>query len=260
MRLDPASLFSVRGRTALITGGTSGIGRMMAEGMVDAGAQVIIAARSGSDCDEMASSLSQRGICLSAPADVSSIRGIRQLAQQVQAHVDRLDILVNCAGLFKIQELEQHDEQLWDDTVDLNLKAPFFLTQLLLPLLRKAAAPDAPARIVNIGSGHGLRTPSIASYSYAASKAGLHHLTRVLAGRLAAEHITVNAIAPGVFPSRLTADFSDDAKAAITKGVPLGRYGMPEDIVGALLYLTSRAGAYVTATILTVDGGWAGGH
>jgi NAD(P)-dependent dehydrogenase (short-subunit alcohol dehydrogenase family) len=217
-----------------------------------------IVARNAADCVRTAAELGSEGRCRSIPGDLSTLDGIRAVASSLLAAQDRLDILVNNAGLFKAQGIDDYSEALWDDTVDLNLKAAFFLTRQLLPGLRMAGRPDDPARVIHVGSGHGIGVSPMESYAYGASKAGLHHLTRAMALRLARDHITVNAIAPGVFPSRITAEFSDETVATIKRGVPLARYGEAEDVVGALLYLTSRAGAYLTATILPVDGGWSG--
>ena len=258
MDYDLPQLFSVAGKTALVTGGTSGIGLMIAQGLVAAGARTIIVARNDEDCARLARELGVSGRCEGIPGDLATLAGIDAITASAARLTDRLDILVNCAGLFAMQPLDEYTEQLWDYTLDLNLKAPFFLTQRLLPLLRAAASPEDPARVVNIGSGHGLRASPLESYAYASSKAALHHLTRSLAQRLARESITVNAIAPGIFPSRNTAEFSPERKSAIAKGVPLQRLGTSPDIIGALLYLASRAGAYVTASVLPVDGGWSG--
>lgn len=245
---DPNRFFSVAGKVALITGGTSGIGRMMAEALAAAGAKVTVVARSADDCAATAKALDCRAI----QADIASLDGIASLVRQFEEVEDHLDILVNNAGLFRVEQIEALTEGEWDEVQSINVKAPFFLVQRFLPLLRNAAKPEAPARIVNISSGHGLRISSLESFSYQASKAGLIHLTRGLAKRLAGEAITVNSIAPGVFPSRLTEKLDE---AQIAKGVPLGRYGQAAEIAGTLIYLCSRAGAYTTGTVIPVDGG-----
>jgi NAD(P)-dependent dehydrogenase (short-subunit alcohol dehydrogenase family) len=253
-----SKLFSVAGKVAVITGATSGIGYMMAEGLVAAGARVYIVARNSSDCTRIAEELKSLGDCRAIPGDLATIGGIRDVALAFSKTEQHLNILVNNAGIFKTQPIDEYSEDLWDYTLALNTKAAFFLTQQLLPHLRRGASPDDPARIVNIGSGHGMRVSSFESYAYQTSKAGLHHLTRALARRLAREHINVNAIAPGVFPSRLTADFDSATVSAITGNIPRGRYGNGQDMAGTLIYLCSLAGAYVTAAVVPVDGGWAG--
>lgn len=251
-------LFSVEGKVALVTGGSSGIGRMLAETLVQHGARVTISALEEDDCDAVAAELSAVGECRAICADLSTNSGVASLAQEFTRQHDELHILVNAAGINHVQSIDEFEEQAWDRVMDVNLKAPFFLTQALLPLLRRVATPEDPARIVNIGSGHAFKVPAFETFAYNASKAGVHHLTRSLASRLAREHIAVNAIAPGVFPSRRTAVFTDDEVKAITSRIPFGRYGEMDDIGGALLYLCSPAGRFITATVLSVDGGWVG--
>lgn len=253
-----SELFSVAGKVAVITGATSGIGYMMAEGLVAAGARVYIVARNTSDCTRIAGELKSLGDCRAIPGDLATMEGIREVSAAFKKAESQLHILVNNAGIFKTQPIDEYSEELWDYTLALNTKAAFFLTQQLLPYLRCGASADDPARIVNIGSGHGIRVSPFESYAYQTSKAGLHHLTLSLARRLAREHINVNAIAPGVFPSRLTTDFDSATVSAITSNIPRGRYGNGQDMAGTLIYLCSPAGAYVTATVIPVDGGWAG--
>lgn len=250
------SLFDVAGKVALITGGTSGFGGMMARGMVERDARVYIVSRNAKECATVAADLSAFGNCRALPGDVSTLEGIEAIAATLEGEEDKLDILVNAAGIHLFAPIDDFDEATWDSSNNVNLKGPFFLIRRLLPLLRKAAAVDAPARIVNIASGHGIRTSRFDSFAYHASKAGLIHMTRHLSSKLAAENITVNAIAPGVFPSRITADFDEDLVQAITRSVPLGRYGNADDAIGALVFLCSRAGAYVSGVALPVDGGW----
>jgi NAD(P)-dependent dehydrogenase (short-subunit alcohol dehydrogenase family) len=253
-----SKLFSVAGKVALITGATSGIGHMMTEGLVAAGARVYIVARNSADCARIAEEMRSIGECTAIAGDLSTLAGIRDVAQAFGKTEQSLHVLVNNAGIFKTRPIDEYPEDLWDYTLALNTKAAFFLTQQLLPHLRRGAKSEDPARVINIGSGHGIRVSQFESYAYQASKAALHHLTKVLARRLARENINVNAIAPGVFPSRLTADFNPATVAAITGNIPRARYGNGQDMAGTLIYLCSLAGAYVTAAVLPVDGGWAG--
>ena len=258
-RTTADTLFEVSGKVALITGATSGIGRMMAEALVARGVRVYVVARNAEDCAATAGELAKMGECIAIPGDLSTVEGIARIAASFAEREERLDVLVNNAGLFSAAPIEEYSEDLWDYTSNLNLKAAFFLIQKLLPSLRRAASARDPARIINIGSGHGIRPSRFDSFAYQATKAALHHLTRHLAGRLAPDHITVNAIAPGVYPSRNTAHFDQATVDAIIANVPLGRYGEADDIAGAIIFLCSRAGAYVSAAVLPVDGGWAGG-
>lgn len=251
-----ADLFSVAGKTALITGGSSGIGKMMAEGLLRAGAEVTIVARNARNCSAVVQELSALGHIRAIPGDLSTTEGIRVVAAEFGE--GSLDILVNNAGLLEQEPIDTYNELLWDNALNLNLKAAFFLIQALLPNLRRAASPTDPARIVNVSSGHGYRVSSFDHFGYTASKAGLNHLTRQLAQKLAHENVTVNAIGPGMFATALTAEFTDELVQRITSGIPRGRMGNADDISGALIYLCSRAGAYITSTFLPVDGGWAG--
>jgi len=248
-------LFSVEGKTAVVTGGSRGIGLMIARGLVEGGARVYVSSRKAEACRQAAEELSRAGECLALPADLSDEQGCRRLAAEVEERQGRLQVLVNNAGATWGAPLEDHPAAAWDKVLDLNLKAPFFLIRAMLPLLEAGAAPDDPARVINVGSIDGLRVPPMPTYAYSASKAGLHHLTRVLARELGPRGITVNAIAPGPFESRMMAEtlrrFGDQIAAA----APLGRIGRPEDMAGAALYLASRAGAYVTGAVLPVDGG-----
>jgi NAD(P)-dependent dehydrogenase (short-subunit alcohol dehydrogenase family) len=248
-------LFSVEGKTAVVTGGSRGIGLMIARAFVEGGARVYVSSRKAEVCRQVAEELSRAGACLALPADLSSEEACRRLAAEVAEREDRVQVLVNNAGATWGAPLEDYPAAAWDKVLDLNLKAPFFLTRAMLPLLEAAAAPGDPARVVNVGSIDGLRVPPLPTYAYAASKAGLHHLTRVLARELGPRGITVNAIAPGPFESKMMAEtlrrFGDQIAAA----APLRRIGRPEDMAGAALYLASRAGAYVTGAVLPVDGG-----
>jgi NAD(P)-dependent dehydrogenase (short-subunit alcohol dehydrogenase family) len=248
-------LFSVLGKTAVVTGGSRGIGLMIARGLVEGGARVYISSRKAEACEQVAGELSRVGECVALPADLSSEAACRRLAGEVGEREGAVQLLVNNAGATWGAPLEEYPAAAWDKLLDLNLKAPFFLTRAMLPLLEAGARPDDPARVINVGSIDGLRVPPWPTYAYSASKAGLHHLTRVLARELGPRGVTVNAIAPGPFESRMMAEtlrrFGDEIAAA----APLGRIGRPEDMAGAALYLASRAGAYVTGVVLPVDGG-----
>ena len=251
--IDTAELFSLKGRSALITGGSRGIGRMIAEGFLRAGARVYISARKADACDATAAELSVIGPCVSLPADVSTQGGVQQLVASYQQHEQSLDILVNNAGAAWGAPYEEFPESGWDKVVDLNLKAPFFLTQALTPLLKKAAT-DHLAKVIHIASIDGVSVNPQETYSYAASKAGLIHLTRRMALKLAPERIAVSAIAPGAFASTMNKDARDRGDE-IAKRIPLGRIGTPEDMAGAAIFLASRAGDYVVGSTLIVDGG-----
>ena len=251
--IDTAELFSLKGRSALITGGSRGIGRMIAEGFLRAGARVYISARKADACVATADELSVIGPCVSLPADVSTQGGVQQLVAAYQQHEQSLDILVNNAGAAWGAPYDEFPESGWDKVVDLNLKAPFFLTQALTPLLKKAAA-DHLAKVIHIASIDGVSVNPQETYSYAASKAGLIHLTRRMALKLAPERIAVSAIAPGAFASTMNKDARDHGDE-VAQRIPLGRIGTPEDMAGAAIYLASRAGDYVVGSTLIVDGG-----
>ena len=251
--IDTAELFSLKGRSALITGGSRGIGRMIAEGFLRAGARVYISARKADACDATAAELSVIGPCVSLPADVSTQGGVQQLVAAYQQHERSLDILVNNAGAAWGAPYEDFPESGWDKVVDLNLKAPFFLTQALTPLLKKAAT-DHLAKVIHIASIDGVSVNPQETYSYAASKAGLIHLTRRMALKLAPERIAVSAIAPGAFASTMNKDARDHGDE-VAQRIPLGRIGTPEDMAGAAIFLASRAGDYVVGSTLIVDGG-----
>lgn len=248
-------LFSVEGKVAVVTGGTRGIGHMIARGFVEAGARVIVASRKAEACEETERELRAHGDCTGLAADLSTEEGARGLAEAVLAREPTVHVLVNNAGANWGAPLEEYPDSGWDKVFDLNLKGVFHTTVKMLPGLRRAASDEDPARVINVGSIDGLSVPLLETYAYSSCKAGLHHLTRVLARRLAPERITVNAIAPGPFESRMMAEtlrrFGDD----IRKSNPLGRIGRPDDMAGVARYLASRAGAYVTGAVIPVDGG-----
>lgn len=246
-------LFSLKGRTALITGGSRGIGRMIAEGFLAQGAKVYISARKAAACDKTAAELSALGPCVSLPADVSTVDGVKALVAAYSQHEDQLDILVNNAGAAWGAPFDEFPESGWDKVVDLNLKTPFFLTQALHEHLRKAGKTKA-AKVINIASIDGVSVNPMETYSYAASKAGLIQLTRRMALRLVQDNIVVTAIAPGAFASDMNKDARDHA-AEVSAHIPSGRIGSTEDMAGAAIFLASRAGDYVVGSTLVVDGG-----
>ena len=246
-------LFSLTGRTALITGGSRGIGRMIAQGFLAHGARVYISARKADACDQTAAELCALGPCVSLPADVSSIEGCHALAAAFAAREEKLDILVNNAGAAWGAPFGEFPEAGWDKVVDLNMKAPFFLTQALNASLRNAAA-TRPAKVINIASIDGLSVNPWETFSYAASKAGLIHLTKRMALHLAKENIVVSAIAPGAFASEMNREARDHGEETARR-IPAGRIGQTEDMAGAAVFLASRAGDYVVGATLVVDGG-----
>jgi NAD(P)-dependent dehydrogenase (short-subunit alcohol dehydrogenase family) len=254
------SLFSLTGKTALITGGATGIGRMTAEALVRAGAQVIIASRKLEACEGCAAWLNglQAGGAASAVAtDLSSDAGVTTLAEDVTRRFPRLSILVNNAGASWGAELESFPYSAWNKVFSVNVTALFTLTQKLLPVLSTNATADDPARVINLGSVMGSQPMGDRVYSYSASKAAVHHLTRILAKELAGRNVTVNALAPGLFESRMTAFATQDSTRLprIRERIPLRRLGRAEDIAAAMLFLCGYGGAYVTGAIVPVDGG-----
>ncbi len=255
-----SDLFDVSGKTALVTGGSRGIGLMIARGLVDAGARVIVSSRKSADVQAAAQELSASGDCHAIAADISTKEGAQALADATRERFASLDILVNNAGAVWGAPLEEFPAAGWHKILTTNVEGVFHLTVALLPELRASASVEDPARVINIGSIDGLRAPSVENYSYSASKAAVHQLTRHLAKRLASEHITVNAIAPGPFESKMMAWALDDPelRSAVEGEVPLGRIGRPDDVAGLTLFLASRAGAYMTGTVIPLDGGITG--
>jgi len=250
-----ADLFDLRGKNALVTGGTKGIGLMIARGLLQAGARVVISSRKADTCAEAQRLLSEFGDVQAIPADLSTHDECQRLADLVEAGFEHLDILVNNAGAMWREPLETFPDEAWDTVLDLNLKSPFWLVQALLPALRRAGTADDPARIINIGSIAAIHVAESPNYSYASSKAALHQLTRVLARELGPQHVTVNAVAPGPFPSQMMAATLEAVGDTIAAKAPLRRLGRDDDMAGIAVFLASRAGAYLTGTVIPVDGG-----
>ncbi len=258
--MTPELLFSLSRKTALVTGGATGIGRMATEGLMAAGADVFIASRKRAACEATAAALNELGLpgtCTPLMGDVSTEEGVSALVSDITARTEHLHILMNNAGTTWGAPLGQFPHSAWNRVMDVNVSGLFHLTQSLLPQLIASAAPEDPARVVNVGSVMGDAPLGDGAYSYAASKAAVHHLTEILAKELAPHHVTVNALAPGPFVSKMTAfaTASEETRARVGKDVPLGRVGTSEDIAGAMQYLCSRAGAYLTGAILPLSGG-----
>ena len=255
-------LFDISGKVALVTGGSSGIGLMIATGFAEAGCDVIISSRKADVCARVAADLNAhvgRDAVTAIPADLSTEAACLQLAREVsEVTGGRLDILVNNAGATWGAPFDDHDDAAWSKVLDLNVKAVFHLTRFLHDELRAAASPEDPARVINIGSVDGIHVPTLETYAYTAAKAAVHQVTRAMAKRLGPEHITVNAIAPGPFQSRMMRATLEIAGDAIAESIPLKRIGTDTDMAGTAIFLASRAGAYLTAAIIPVDGGMVG--
>jgi NAD(P)-dependent dehydrogenase (short-subunit alcohol dehydrogenase family) len=250
-----SQLFDLTGKRALVTGGTRGIGLMMARGLLQAGARVVISSRKADACEQAQADLSGFGDVQAISADLSRHDECLRLAESVTTDGDGLHILVNNAGATWGEPIESFPNSAWDKVLDLNVKSPFWMVQALLPALREAGTADDPARIINVGSIDGIRVSPLPVYSYASSKAALHQLTRVLARELGPQHITVNAVAPGPFQSKMMAATLDEFGEAIAASAPLRRIGRDDDMAGIAVFLTSRAGSYLTGAIVPVDGG-----
>lgn len=250
-------LFGVRDKVALVTGGTRGIGLMIAEGLVRAGARVYVSSRKVDACLETERTLGEAGFCVAIPGDLRDVAGCEALAKAFQEREGTLDILVNNAGLTWSLPIDEFTEKAWDRVADLDVKSPFFLTQKLLPQLRAAASAEERASIVNISSVNGIRPSGLMNYSYVAAKAGLGQLSAQLARDLMADHINVNVIAPGPFKSKMTAPlFATEAQdRQITASFPMKRWGRMEDAAGLTIFLSSRAGSYLTGQTIPCDGG-----
>lgn len=249
-------LFDLTGRVALVTGGSRGIGFMIAQGYVAAGAKVYIASRDGAACEAAATEIG--GDVVPVAADLSTVAGVQALAAFFAEREERLDILVNNAGATWGEPIESFSEKGWDKVMDINVKGLFFLTQALHPLLRVAGTADLPARVINIASVDGIHVAQYESYSYAASKAAVIHLTKSLAKRLVADHVNVNAIAPGLFPSKMTQFMFENPDESMMSHIPLQRAGNADDMAGAAIFLAARSSSYITGQILAVDGGLTG--
>ena len=246
-------LFSLKGRTALVTGGSRGIGLMIAKGFLVHGARVYISSRKAGACEDAVKELSAFGTCFSLPADVSTVEGAKSLAAAYAAKEDSLDILVNNAGAAWGEDFDTFPEKGWDKVMDLNVKSPFFLTQALHEQLRKGGK-TRPAKVINIASIDGVSVNPMETYSYAASKAGLIHLTKRMSLRLVHDNVVVSGIAPGAFASEMNREARDHGEE-VAKHIPSGRIGTDEDMAGVAIYLASRAGDYVVGQTIVVDGG-----
>ncbi|HVU20421.1 MAG TPA: SDR family NAD(P)-dependent oxidoreductase [Rhizomicrobium sp.] len=253
--MSVADLFSLKGKTALVTGGSRGIGLMIARGFVEAGVKTYISSRDAKACAEAEAALNKIGTCIALPHDLGHTAEVKALASEIAAREKKLDILINNAGAAWAEPIDQYAEKGWDKLMAVNLKAIFTLTQALLPQLRAAATEEDPARVVNIGSIDGILQPSLESYAYSASKAAVHHLTRNLAKHLAKDNINVNAIAPGPFETKMLAPVLAVARKQMEASVPRKRIGRDDDMIGAAIFYCSRASSYVTGTVLPVDGG-----
>lgn len=252
-----ADLFSVAGKVVVVTGGSRGIGEMIARAYVENGAKVYITARNAAVCDGLAAELAKFGECVSIPADLAQMAEIDRFAAELEKRERRIDVLFNNAGASWGAPFDTFPESGWDKVIDLNVKSLFFLTQRLIKLLEAGASADDFARVINIGSIDGIHVAPYESYSYSASKAAVNHMTKMMAKNLAARHIAVNAIAPGYFPSKMTAGIDDDTAAATVAATPMRRIGNADDMGGLAIYLGSKASGFVCGSVIPVDGGYA---
>lgn len=250
-----SNLFSVKGKTAVVTGGSRGIGLMIARAYVENGAKVYISSRKADICNAVAQELSKHGECISIPADLANKEGWETLVNGIKEHEDSIDILVNNAGATWGEPFDEFPEAGYDRTLDINLKGIFFLTQMLLPLLEKNHSQSDPARVINIGSIDGIKVSRNDNFPYGPSKAAVHHLTKVLAMRLAPRGVSVNAIAPGPFESKMMQATLEKFKDTIEANCPLGRIGAPEDIAALAIFLASPGASYLNGTVIPLDGG-----
>jgi len=246
------NIFDIKGKVALVTGGAKGIGAMIAQGLVEAGVKVYVSSRSAEACKAFAAEMSKIGECIALPTDLSNVENIETLANQLSEKEDKLDILINNSGTSWGAPLGEFPEKGWDKVMDLNVKAVFFLTQQLVPMIKAAASADDPARIITMSSVAGVSTESMGAFPYGTSKAAVTHLSKILAKELVNDNILVNAIGPGFFPSNMTRHFSEEMMKSAT---PLGRIGRPEDIAGLVIYLCSKAGSFMTGNFIPLDGG-----
>jgi NAD(P)-dependent dehydrogenase (short-subunit alcohol dehydrogenase family) len=253
--IEVDSLFDIKGKVALVTGGSRGIGLMIARGYMEAGAKVYISSRKKEVCDAVAEELSEIGECISIPMDLSTVEACEQMGRELSLREDKLDILVNNAGANWGAPLEEYPESGWDKVFNINVKSIFYLTKECLPLLERAASAEDPARVINVGSIDGIKVPVVDDYAYSAAKAAVHHMTQVLAVRIGDRMITVNAIAPGPFVSKMTEWMFEQYQPQIEHNCPLKRIGVAGDMAGVAIYLASRAGAYVNGAVIPVDGG-----
>jgi NAD(P)-dependent dehydrogenase (short-subunit alcohol dehydrogenase family) len=251
-------LFGVAGKSVLVTGGSRGIGFAIAAGFVRANARVYICSRDAESCAAAAAELGKSGQCVAIPCNLANAAGRAHLIEQLGRYESTLNVLINNAGALWAAPLAQYPESGWDKVYDLNVKAPFFIIQALLPMLSAAASASDPARIINVGSVNAVRIPTHETYAYVSSKAAVHHLTRQLAGQLASSFITANVLAPGLYPSKMQSEqIEKKGLESLTAPIPLKRLGNPMDMAGAAIYLASKAGSYLTGAVVPVDGGMA---
>lgn len=250
-------IFGVRDKTAIVTGGTRGIGLMIAEGLVRAGARVYVASRKPDACESTEKTLNDHGYCKALPCDISTVEGCHALAEDFRTHESELNILVNNAGVTWSMDIDEFTEKAWDKIMDLDAKSPFFLTQALLPEIRQAASPESRASIINITSVNGIKPGGLRNYSYVVAKAGLGQLSAQMARDLMQDNINVNAIAPGPFKSKMTAPMfaTEEQDRQVTQSFPMKRWGSMADIAGLTIFLSSTAGSYITGMTIPCDGG-----